>query len=86
MNSCDICTETYNRSTRLSIVCNSCEFSACRACYEQYALANETSHSGICCMSCKIEWDELDISNKFSAKFITNYNKKNIVSSYSTIS
>ena len=79
MNSCDICTETYNRSTRLSIVCNSCEFSACRACYEQYALANEMSHSGICCMSCKIEWDELDISNKFSAKFITNYNKKHKV-------
>lgn len=79
MNSCGICTETYNRSTRLSIVCNSCEFDACRACYEKYALANETSHLGICCMSCKIEWSEVDISNKFSAKFITNYNKKNIV-------
>jgi hypothetical protein len=27
-------------------------------------------------MSCKIEWDELDISNKFTKKFITNYNKR----------
>lgn len=79
MNSCGICTETYNRSTRVSVICNSCEFDACRACYEKYALTNETSRLGICCMSCKIEWDELDISNKFSVKFITDYNKKHKV-------
>ena len=77
MNSCGICTETYNRSTRVSVICNSCEFDACRACYEKYALTNEMSN--ICCMSCKIEWDELDISNKFSVKFITDYNKKHKV-------
>lgn len=74
MNSCGVCIEKYNRSTRLSIVCNSCEYSACRNCYEQYIETSEMMK--ICCMSCKIEWDDLDISNKFTNKFINNYNKQ----------
>jgi len=74
MNSCGVCTEKYNRSTRSVVCCDKCEFNACRTCYEKYVLANDKI--SICCMSCQDEWDEMDISNKFSSKFITNYNKK----------
>lgn len=72
MSSCNVCTETYNKSTRIVVVCNFCDFEVCRICCEKYVL---TSDSPIGCMSCKNEWDEQDINNKFSAKFINNYHK-----------
>lgn len=73
MNSCEVCTEKFNKSTRLAVVCNKCEFSACRVCYEKYIMGDLDE---ISCMSCKSEWDMDDFIDKFSLKFINNYYKK----------
>ena len=72
MSSCNVCIETYNKSTRIVVVCNFCNYQACRSCCEKYIL---NSNELVNCMSCKHEWDEGDINNKFSAKFINNYYK-----------
>ena len=47
---CQICCEKLNRSTRLPVTCNYCEFSICRTCFQRYLLeSNIDAH----CMNCK---------------------------------
>lgn len=47
--SCNICVEKYNKSTRLEIKCNYCEFSNCRTCFQKYLLETQDPY----CMNCK---------------------------------
>lgn len=61
---CDICCETFNKSTRHRVECASCDTPICRECVRTYLLGiKEDPH----CMSCKNHWD-LDILIKTTQK------------------
>ena len=65
--SCNICIEKYNKSSRLEVICDYCDYSVCRKCCETYNLGNqEKAH----CMNCKKEWNRKILVNKFSKKFV----------------
>lgn len=65
--SCNICVEKYNKSTRLEVVCDYCEYRVCRKCCETYLMSNtEKAH----CMNCRKEWSLKTLVNKFTRKFV----------------
>lgn len=53
-NTCNICCEDYNISSRARVECPSCEFSVCRTCVRTYLLSNNDDPH---CMKCKNGWD-----------------------------
>ena len=67
MNTCPICVEPYNKTTRLTVSCNYCEYSACRTCCESYILQQVDAK----CMSCSKIWTREDITRKFTKKWIS---------------
>lgn len=51
---CDICCETFNKSTLKRVSCSSCPASICRLCTRKYLIdSNDEPH----CMSCKNRWE-----------------------------
>ncbi len=54
---CDICCETYNKSTRQKVACpcSDCDFSACKTCTRTYLLSTIKMPS---CMKCNRIWNE----------------------------
>lgn len=65
--SCQICTESFNRSNRKCITCPKCDLSSCRICCEKYILSSiNEAH----CMSCKNEWDKNFMILSFTKKFV----------------
>jgi len=68
--SCFICTENYNRSSRLMIPCEYCNFEACRECCERYLLMENEPK----CMNneCNRQWTNEFISKRFTKKFVNN--------------
>ena len=57
---CSVCWNDYNKSTRKKISCNFCDLECCRECIRTYLLqTTETPH----CMECKNKW-ELDFTKK----------------------
>lgn len=68
---CLICDEKLNRSTRLKIKCEYCDFEACRVCCETYLLSQTTPH----CMNveCGKIWSRKFMSRAFTTAFM---NKK----------
>lgn len=65
--SCDVCCETFNRSTRMQTKCPYCPFSACSGCTERYLL--ETTQDAHC-MSCRKSWSREILVNNFTLKFV----------------
>jgi len=63
---CPICIESWNRSTRLPVDCVGCSFQACRSCYERYLLQESTAK----CMNCQKEMTRTDLMAKFTKKFV----------------
>ena len=72
-DSCPVCIENYNRSNNKKIVCNSCDFTACRSCVEQYMIHNITT---VHCMNCRNEWNRSHIVNNFTKEFVNTVYKK----------
>lgn len=73
MNNCNICVETFNKSTRSKIMCNFCDYTTCKTCCETYILSvSQKAH----CMNCKKEWNRNFLVNNFTQKFINNDYKK----------
>ena len=66
---CDICVESFNKSTRLEIECPYCEYIACRKCCETWILG-ETSPR---CMNtcCGKEWTRQFVVSAFTKSFIS---------------
>lgn len=66
--SCNICCDNYNKSTREKICCGYCEFAACRTCCETYILSENIPK----CMNttCAKEWSRKFIREKFTSVFI----------------
>lgn len=66
--SCSICCDDYNKSTREKICCGYCDFAACRTCCETYILSENIPK----CMNttCAKEWSRKFIREKFTNVFI----------------
>ena len=75
-NSCNICCDQYNKSTRSKICCAYCEFAACRTCCETYILSEPSPK----CMntSCAKEWSRKFIREKFTGVFINGKYKEHL--------
>jgi len=73
-DTCFICVNSFNQSTRKLIKCPYCDFSACKTCCETYVLGEST----VKCMSntCDREWTRQFITNTFTAVFINGKLKK----------
>ena len=70
---CDVCCEPFNNSSRRSIKCPYCPFSACSTCTEKYILETaEDPH----CMSCRKGWGRATIVAAFTAKFVNSKLKR----------
>ena len=72
-NICQVCIETFNKSTCKEIKCQYCEYSACMKCVKHYLMeTKENAH----CMNCKREWDREVMIEKMTKSFINNEWKK----------
>ena len=69
MSECSICCETFNKSSRSMINCQTCDsdIKVCQVCAKRYILDKPTDAS---CMVCKVEWDQEFLSNNFTKKFV----------------
>ena len=67
---CDICTEKFNRSTRIKVKCEYCEFIACRTCFETYLLSQSTPHCMCSKEQCGKVWTRKFLANNFTDVFI----------------
>lgn len=67
MNECDICTETFNKSSRKPIECLYCKNSYCISCCKNYILTQDYPK----CMNpkCQSEWNNEFIQTNFSLSF-----------------
>lgn len=66
---CQICFDTYNKSTRISVTCPSCGFEACRKCNETFIL-DPTNHTPNC-MNCHKEFQREFMVENFTLKFVS---------------
>lgn len=64
---CNICIEPLNKSTRIEIKCEYCEYNACKECYKRYLLDSKLNAH---CMNCKKEWDSTTMVKKFDRIFL----------------
>jgi hypothetical protein len=67
-DTCDICAEKFNKTTREMIDCTFCQFVACKTCCQTYIL-NSTQP---CCMNpeCAKPWPRKFINEHFSQLFV----------------
>lgn len=65
--SCAICIEDYNKATRKVIVCDFCNFEACRECCAHYVLSTALLPH---CMKCRVEWNRKILVEKFPKTFL----------------
>jgi len=73
MSSCNVCVETFNRSTHACITCQLCDFQSCKKCQETYLTSSsENAH----CMNCKHEWNYKTLISLFTRKFVDSVYKK----------
>ena len=49
--SCNICTNVFNKGTRMKVVCQKCEFESCKTCIRSYLVTTQTGPNP-CCMNC----------------------------------
>ena len=57
MTSCNVCCETFNKSTLKEVICefSDCAFSACKTCVRTYLLGTSADPH---CMNCKKSWND----------------------------
>lgn len=63
---CLVCCEKFNKSNRVKIACNFCDYDVCISCYKQYIF---NSIQEIHCMNCKKGWTFELIEKYYSKKF-----------------
>jgi len=75
-NTCNICCENYNNSSRLKINCQFCEYESCRSCCEKFILNDQVAK----CMNsqCGKEWTRKFLRLNFTNKFITTKYKNHL--------
>lgn len=70
---CEICTDSINRSTRQGVGCPRCEKVACTRCVERYLMESMMDAH---CMFCRELWDPIFLRRKLSARFMNETYKK----------
>ena len=66
-NSCGICCEDFNKSSRAKVDCPQCEYPVCRGCTRTYLLgSNDEAH----CLNCKNRWELDTVTNATLKSFI----------------
>jgi len=67
-NSCLICAENFNKSNRVDVKCQYCEFTSCRSCCETYILGETVAK----CMdkNCSREWTRKYMMTVFTKSFM----------------
>lgn len=75
-NSCNICCDDYNKSTRSKISCPYCDFEVCRTCCETYILSENIPK----CMKpdCGKEWSRKFLRENFTNVFLTSKYKQHL--------
>lgn len=73
VDSCPICCEIYNVTTRKKIKCNFCDYKTCVGCFKKYSLSNISEPH---CMSCKKKWSRDYLCSVLTKSFINNDYKK----------
>lgn len=68
MATCGICCEAFNKSTRTSISCASCDAETCKACVVRFLL--ETTKDPHC-MHCNVMWNAEFLDDNLTHAFIT---------------
>lgn len=66
---CDICIESFNRSTRKCIECFNCQKKACSTCVRRFILESATDAK---CLHCNIQWDRRFMIHNLTQKFCNN--------------
>ena len=66
---CRICFDTYNKSTRARVTCQSCGFEACRQCHSTFIL--DASNTLPNCMECHKEFQREFLVDSFTLKFVS---------------
>ena len=76
VETCTICADVYNKSTRCKTQCPYCEFFACSSCWQTHFI-NETQPT---CMNteCKREWTRNSMREKLTNAFIITKYKKHM--------
>lgn len=65
---CEVCCETFNRSTHSKIKCPYCPFRSCSTCCERYLCDTpDDAH----CMSCRKGWTREVLVDNFTQKFVS---------------
>ena len=67
LGECDVCDETFNKTSRAEILCRSCETSCCKACVRHYiGKSIKDAH----CMNCKAHWDHGFLVDNLNKSFV----------------
>ena len=74
--SCNICCDSYNKSTRSKVSCPYCDFEVCRTCCETYILSETIPK----CMqpNCAKEWSRKFLRENFTNVFLTSKYKEHL--------
>jgi hypothetical protein len=74
-NTCEICADNFNKTAKIPIKCEYCEFTACRKCCNTFIL-NETEPKCMNTATCNRTWTRQFISLKLTKQFINTDLKK----------
>lgn len=64
---CGICCEDFNKSLNKVIVCNHCDYKACRSCCKRYILGSFNEPK---CMNCKKDWTKAFLVDNFTKSWV----------------
>ena len=67
-NTCQICCELFTPMVRLKIICQKCNFEACKNCIKSYLL---TTIKDPHCMKCQMPYDYKYLINQFSYNWVS---------------
>jgi len=73
VESCQICCEIFNITTKKKLKCMFCEYSCCISCFRKYITSNSTEPH---CMSCKKKFPREFLTTNLTKYFINNDLKK----------
>lgn len=69
MNTCGVCFESFNRSSRKRIECHTCRLQCCRACVSTYICSSAAPAQ---CMGCRSDWSRQFLAGVMTKRWMTN--------------
>ena len=75
-DTCSVCIEPFTKLLRFNVECFNCDFAACRKCIRYYIL--NSSNNNVCCMNCKVAWNDKFISTALLPAFFKKQYREHI--------